>query len=340
MKIHFFDHHLETMLANLPLVAVLGAFIDTTSAFSVTKNTMIPGVWKLLIRDDLLLSKAPMLAEKAKIAKTRAKLMEKDPEILLKLNEDGHFTQITDDYREGLHISGVWSYDEKLVLALDRQYYGPRHDIILEGNLSNKTISGSVYVGKFTYPKRHPSFFENPLIHRNNTGAFSMEQALSNRVLTLPKELLGPPKYKSSDFFGRTFYLTVEPIATRSGPTDTVMAGVSPMTMQFHSNRTFQAFGNEKILRGRFAVSNTTLSFRVSVFGSGRSAPGSVYSQGRGLSKDDECAYKGEILENQERLFVTGTVLYGTDLGSDARPEPVGRFNLVEVKTERSKVFE
>ena len=86
--------------------------------------------------------------------------------------------------------------------------------------------------------------------------------------------------------------------------------------------------------------SNTTLSFRVSLFGAGRSAPGSVYSEGRGISKDDERAYKGEILENQMKLFVTGSVLYGTDLGSDARPEPVGTFNLVEVGGERNDVFE
>jgi hypothetical protein len=65
------------------------------------------------------------------------------------------------------------------------------------------------------------------------------------------------------------------------------------MRIQFHGNSTFQAFAPHKILRGRFTVQQKVqgehcLQFQVSLFGSGRSAPGSVYSEGRGLSHDDK----------------------------------------------------
>jgi hypothetical protein len=61
-----------------------------------------------------------------------------------------------------------------------------------------------------------------------------------------------------------------------------------------------------------------------------------VYSEGLGLTHDDEQTYVGDIQwENREqnqdrRLFVHGTAFYGTDLGDDARPEPSGKFTLIQ----------
>jgi hypothetical protein len=87
-----------------------------------------------------------------------------------------------------------------LLLALDRQYYGPRHDILLEGALSlacgnecewssSLTLNGCVRVGKFMYPKRHPLFFDTPIvvICSNETGtSFTMKQAIASSSVRLP----------------------------------------------------------------------------------------------------------------------------------------------------------
>ena len=129
------------------------------------------------------------------------------------------------------------------------------------------------------------------------------------------------------------------------------------MPVQFFTNNTFTALGVNKILRGRFQVLSNSqdipfdgsspppqqLSMAVSLFGAGRSAPGSVFSEGLGLTHDDERTYLGEIQQHWEpqrgrdakgnshrQLLVLGTVFYGTDLGEDSRPEPVARFVLLE----------
>ncbi|KAL7547789.1 hypothetical protein ACHAWF_011064 [Thalassiosira exigua] len=114
---------------------------------------------------------------------------------------------------------------------------------------------------------------------------------------------------------------------------------VRVMPVDFHGNGTFAARGVNKILRGRYRVKNgrrPELRMDVSLFGAGRSAPG----EGPGLSHEDERSYAGEILASDEdggsggrrALFVRGSVVFGTDLGTDARPEPVGTFTMMEVR--------
>ena len=68
-----------------------------------------------------------------------------------------------------------------------------------------------------------------------------------------------------------------------------------------------------------------------------------INSEGMGLSHEDERSYSGQILVSEEEeeedsdggdqtLFVRGSVVFGTDLGTDARPEPVGSFSMMEVR--------
>mmetsp|Transcript_36481 Transcript_36481/g.77783 ORF Transcript_36481/g.77783 Transcript_36481/m.77783 type:complete len:213 (+) Transcript_36481:506-1144(+) len=164
----------------------------------------------------------------------------------------------------------------------------------------------------------------------------------------------GRPVYCVEDFFGRRFLMTVEPLPPprRGGGYETsrdeeqrlatTPLDVRVLPVEFHGNGTFAALGVNKILRGRFGVrGGSRLEMEVSLFGAGRSAPGSVYSEGRGLSHEDERSYSGEILatggeDDDDRdlrtLFVRGSVVFGTDLGSDARPEPVGLFSMMEAK--------
>ena len=78
------------------------------------------------------------------------------------------------------------------------------------------------------------------------------------------------------------------------------------------------------------------MQFSVSRFGAGKSAPGSVYSEGPALSHDDERTYLGvgiSLVPQTALLQVQGSVTFGTDLGSDARPEPVGSFLMRQVES-------
>lgn len=347
------------------LLYLLGAI--STGAFT------IPGIWQLCLSDEAL--QCLISGEQQAVARARAKLMkiDGDDRLLVKLNPDGTFRQCTDFYQEGRWIGGRWrlqSDQGAILLALDRQYYGPRFDILLIGELAEKadstSIKGRVYKGKFMYPKTHPSFFDgcSSETTMNATGSFALDQLIATRSI-LPVPELSPasslrPKYNTSSFENKSFLLVVEPIEGRTvvGKKDeTGKAGTEEgeenarpydlrtMRVQFHGNSTFQAFAPNKILRGRFTVQQKVqgehcLQFQVSLFGSGRSAPGSVYSEGRGLSHDDKRYYTGTILEDTaSRLHVHGIVLFGSDLGSDARPEPVGRFQLIEASEDDDDAF-
>lgn len=48
------------------------------------------------------------------------------------------------------------------------------------------------------------------------------------------------------------------------------------------------------------------------------------------MTHDDERSYQGTIRKDHNGLVVEGDVFIGTDLGSDARPEPVAVFTLKE----------
>mmetsp|Transcript_11021 Transcript_11021/g.13983 ORF Transcript_11021/g.13983 Transcript_11021/m.13983 type:complete len:190 (+) Transcript_11021:1-570(+) len=120
------------------------------------------------------------------------------------------------------------------------------------------------------------------------------------------------------------------------------------MPIEFYANNTFCAIGSNKILRGRFEITGDEkdrIEFAVSLFGAGRSVSGSIYSEGQGLTHDDKRSYLG-FIERREaeghrgsdtasgaKLFVTGSAVFGSDLGSDARPEPVAGFTMLEVST-------
>jgi hypothetical protein len=62
------------------------------------------------------------------------------------------------------------------------------------------------------------------------------------------------------------------------------------------------------------------------------------FSEGKGLNHEDERSYTGSIRENDngDGLLVEGDVFVGSDLGSDARPEPVAVFTL-KVRTTKKE---
>merc|ERR1711907_788432 len=115
---------------------------------------------------------------------------------------------------------------------------------------------------------------------------------------------------------------------------------------------TVGGIGGSTILRGKYSVIGNEkdhLWMSISRFGMGRSVPGSVFSEGRLLSKDDEKTYWGKIdyekaakdahptsklkIEldgsSDQRLLVKGSVLFGSGL----EPLPVGLFILTETNS-------
>ena len=152
---------------------------------------------------------------------------------------------------------------------------------------------------------------------------------------------------------------------------DQPVYNIRVLEVKFFANNTFATIGGmggSTVLRGRFSVigkEKDQIWMQILRFGFGRSVSGSVFSEGKSLSKDDEKAYWGKIeydddddqdaegdeksdaidekpiISDQKvedtdtkedvdrRLLVKGSVL----LGSGLEPLPVGLFVLTETNS-------
>lgn len=292
-------------------------------------------------------------------------------------------TQINEALADDSLPTDVFEEEER-----DSNTLAPKDDIFLS------VQNGVIGVGKYMYPKDHPSFFEKPnapIFQPQQIGTFELRQMMGvlNAFNTdQPEEdAKVEPKFLPDDFYEKIFLLTSEPIQMKrakpkikwskqaGGYVKEKDAGASivdqqpfdlrVMPIEFFKNNTFQAIGSGKILRGRFGLEGSAqdkLWFAVSLFGAGRSAPGSVFSEGPGLTHEDERSYIGDI-ELWERgkanegedesgatcndeedkglarvMFVEGAITVGQDMGTDTRAIPVARFTMREV--ERSQDVE
>lgn len=187
---------------------------------------------------------------------------------------------------------------------------------------------GSVKVGKFFYPKHHPSFFDQPIYNPAKRGAFQLRQILGSLNTNLPDEDAFVEKFQRSDFYNKTFLLTSHPLGQRTpkGSTrwsikqnkfvqdppssraakkyaeemENRSASIRVMQVRFFQNNTFATIWGtgDSILRGKFDVigqDKDSLWMTISRFGFGRSVSGSVFSEGRMLSQDDAKSYWGTI---------------------------------------------
>jgi hypothetical protein len=205
----------------------------------------------------------------------------------------------------------------------------PQSSVALDAHLS--VPKGSVKVGKFFYPKNHPSFFEQPMYQPIKWGTVTLRQVLgalnTGNYLDEPQVI---EKFKCSDFYNKTFLLTSEPIGyhvnqqpkgrqrwsirqnkmvfeppseeSRKAAEDAQNQpqNIRVMQVQFHANNTFSTMAGlgESILRGKFDIigqDKDQLWMQVWRFGFGRSVSGSVYSEGRMLSQEDAKSYWGTI---------------------------------------------
>ena len=192
---------------------------------------------------------------------------------------------------------------------------------------------GSVKVGKFFYPKHHPSFFDQPIYNPAKKGAFQLRQILGSLNTNVPDEDAYVEKFQRSDFYNKTFILTSHPLQQRQPtggtrwsikqnkfvqdpPTNKAAkkyaedmenrpVQIRAMQVRFFPNNTFATIWGtgDTILRGKFDVvgqDKDSLWMHISRFGFGRSVSGSVFSEGRMLSQDDAKSYWGTIKYESE----------------------------------------
>lgn len=326
----------NTIISALLLVFASLSLVELVQSFSVIERKHLCGIWKLELENLSALG-----------TKTR------ENNVLIKIQDDGTFLQCNDDDDDGNWINGCWEFQgSELKLALDRKCSPSSRDILLSGNIisgksgSSLTVQdGKVHSGKFMYPPDNNFWrdFDNVMAASESSSSFSLHQTMgfhrmmtastSSESLEQEKKVL---KFEPTLFFDKKFFMTIVPIEGKTTEAQDLQmaADIRTMPIEFFANHTFQAVGINKILRGRFEITeDNKLWFKVSRFGMGRSQKGSVFSEGVGLSHEDERTYVGTILPEKARavMKVTGKVTFGADLGSDARPEPVGTFIMTEV---------
>uniref|UniRef100_A0A7S4RKB1 Uncharacterized protein n=1 Tax=Ditylum brightwellii TaxID=49249 RepID=A0A7S4RKB1_9STRA len=234
--------------------------------------------------------------------------------------------------------------------------------------------NGLVEVGRFTYPRHHPSFFDQPIFKPMPTGSFRLKQVLGN--LNTKQEVKPPePKFHKHHFVDKKFFLTSSPIqhkpkgrqrwsikynkfvrdAPPPSPADkkkeeeqkNQKIDIRVMEVQFFGNNTFATvagLGSSAILRGKWSIigeERDHLWMQVSRFGFGRSVSGSVYSEGLGLTHNDEKAYWGQIehvpqSNDDDDDTISDNSSKGTaafmDGASKQEEETTGKKGLIEVK--------
>jgi hypothetical protein len=234
---------------------------------------------------------------------------------------------------------------------------------------------GTINIGKFFYPKKHPSFFEQPMFRPIQKGSFALRQVLG--PLSMQKTDSASqtkPAYQRVDFYNKTFLLTSSPIPPRSPPAgeqrwsikynkyvqdppklskksndndDAAQqsANIRVMEVAFYQNNTFcsiAGLGQSAILRGKFDVigkDKDQIWFQIVRFGFGRSVSGSVYSEGRMLSHEDAKAYWGTIHRMDENDPTSRLEVRGSVLlGWGLEPLPVARFIMRETETGGTEV--
>ena len=73
--------------------------------------------------------------------------------------------------------------------------------------------NGKIKIGKFMYPKNHPSFFEQTIFHPNVAGSFCLRQVLGS-LNTKRREEEEPEiiKFHREDLIGKKFFLASRPL--------------------------------------------------------------------------------------------------------------------------------
>mmetsp|Transcript_37584 Transcript_37584/g.57290 ORF Transcript_37584/g.57290 Transcript_37584/m.57290 type:complete len:400 (+) Transcript_37584:124-1323(+) len=170
-----------------------------------------------------------------------------------------------------------------------------------EADINLAILDGEISIGKFTYPKQHPSFFEQPMLFRSAVmGTCQLYQTLGSiKIRPRRTDKKKIERFKREEFYGKKFLLTTMPVDPKRGMPKLVWKrsegkyidekkyedpdrniDIRVMPIEFYANNTFCAVGSNKILRGRFEITGDEkdrIEFAVSLFGAGRSVSGSIY---------------------------------------------------------------
>jgi len=234
---------------------------------------------------------------------------------------------------------------------------------------------GTIKTGKFMYPKDHPSFFEQPIVRPQRMGSFELRQILGEFNTKLAEEDEEVVElFRKRDLVGKRFYLSTFPIPKHKKkgrdfwsskeqkwvhfetPDEKKLRESQPgknmqvMAVELFANNTFSTIyglGDSTTLRGKWSIigeKRDQLWMMVYRFGFGRSVSGSTYSEGIGLTQNDEKGYWGKITEvespnhdNIERdhthlggkkIEINGAIMVGWGL----EPCSVGRFKMIEIE--------
>jgi len=190
---------------------------------------------------------------------------------------------------------------------------------------------GKVQIGKFFYPRKHPSFFEQPIFQPKSNGSFQLKQVLGSLNTRVDNNKL-VEKFKKEDLMGKKYFITSFPSQykrkrkqrwsikynkyvdkipkteqekelekrEKSSPVP-----IKTFEVELFTNNTFSTITGlgDMVLRGKWWIigeSRDQLWMQVWRFGFGRSVSGSTFSEGSTLSQKDEVSYWGKIYKVDE----------------------------------------
>ncbi|GMI33910.1 hypothetical protein TeGR_g14010 [Tetraparma gracilis] len=265
-----------------------------------------------------------------------------------------------------------------------------------EGASSVSVPIGRIATGRMIYPESHGASMEAPYMfdpHFEQTSYCKLRRVLADDAAGEEDALV--ERFTKARLEARRFYLRSEPLRGKRAPEDIFQArrrrkeeqkskreklqdadsaglvtSLSVTEVVLHSNSTFDMVGGlgENRIRGRWQImgdDRDQLYMSVTRWGFGRGVSGSVFSEGAGLTQDDDKSYWGPIseivvgrdgevveaaegeqeewglldgeqrlLDGEQRLLeVSGAIMLGVGL----EPTSVGRFQMREQRADEEE---
>ena len=141
------------------------------------------------------------------------------PEDLKDLRAIGHDTILSGDVvvkaEESLEDRSTIEEEKEAQPKVNakKKDYGNNDDGSYDVHIS--VPEGTVEIGKFFYPKNHPSFFDQPIYSPTKTGSFQLRQVLGGLNTRTKKDDAPVEKFKVSDLQGKRYFLTTYPLKQR-----------------------------------------------------------------------------------------------------------------------------
>ena len=191
------------------------------------------------------------------------------------------------------------------------------------------SVSGEISIGKFFYPQKHPSFFEQPMFGATSTGSFELRQVLGSLNTQVDDEEKLVEKFKKKDLMDKRYFLTSYPLPKnrkkkqrwsikynkyvddkpktkaekeREEQEKNAPMPIKSFEVELFANNTFSTITGlgDTVLRGKWSIigeERDQLWMSVWRFGFGRGVSGSTFSQGTHLTHMDDVSYWGKIYE-------------------------------------------